>query len=133
VTPQVRISYRLSAACAAAGVLMAMGGLTGGGSVNASQAPSGQLIEAPLVKVVQTLPVTPQLAETHQPVATQSPVTPRPVEPQSAQKPQPPQEAQAAQKSPCAVQPAGPSPVHRGEPGYRPWIDDDHDGSACER
>jgi hypothetical protein len=115
---------------------MAMGGLTGSGSVNASQAASGQMIEAPLVKVVQTLPVTPQLAEARQSVVAQSPVTPRPVEPQSAQKPQQPQQpqkAQPAQKPPCAVQPAGPSPVHRGESGYRPWIDDDHDGSACER
>lgn len=29
MTPQVRISYQLSAACAAAGVLMVMGGLMG--------------------------------------------------------------------------------------------------------
>lgn len=130
MTPQVRISYRLSAACAAAGVLMVMGGLMGGGSVNASPAPSDQIIEAPLVKMVQSLPVIPQLAEAHQSVAAHSPVTPRPVEPQPAQKPQQPQKAQPAQKPPCAVQP---SSVHRGEPGYRPWIDDDHDDSACER
>lgn len=113
MTPQVRISVQLSAACAAAGVLMAMGGLMGGGSVYASPASRDQIIEAPLVKMVHSLPVTP-----------------RPVAPQPAQKPQRPQEAQPAQKPPCAVQP---SSVHRGEPGYRPWIDDDHDDSACER
>jgi hypothetical protein len=82
VTPQVKIPYRLSAACAAAGVLMVMGGLAGGGSVNTSQAPSGQMIEAPLVNVVHFLPVSPQLAGAHHSVAAQSPVTPRPVEPQ---------------------------------------------------
>jgi hypothetical protein len=143
VTPQVRIpgtpgAHRLTrAAFAAAGVLMVVGGLAGGGSGNASPAHSGQVIEAPLVKVVQSLPVTPQLAEADQSVTTQSPVTPRPVEPQPAQKPQQPQQpqkAQSAQKPPCAaVHAAGNPSAHRGEPGYRPWVDDDHDDTACER
>jgi hypothetical protein len=125
VTSQARIpgtpgAHRLTrAAFAAAGVLMVVGGLAGGGSGNASPAPSGQVIEAPLVKVVQSLPVTPQLAEADQSVTTQSPVTPRPVEPQ---------------KPPCAaVHAAGNPSAHRGEPGYRPWVDDDHDDTACER
>ena len=82
MTSQARIpgtpgAHRLTrAAFAAAGVLMVVGGLAGGGSGNASPAPSGQVIEAPLVKVVQSLPVTPQLAEADQSVTTQSPVTP---------------------------------------------------------
>jgi hypothetical protein len=100
------LSYRLSAACAAAGVLMVMGGVAGGSS-----------IEAPLVRSV----------------AAQSPVTPRPVEPQPAQRAQQPQQPQQAQKPPCTGSPAAGTPsVHRGEPGYRPWVDDDHDGMACQ-
>lgn len=130
MTPQVRISCRLSAACAAAGVLIAMSGLAGG-SVNASPAPSGQVVETPLVKVVQSVPVAP--AEAHQAIAAQSPAAPRPVEPQPAQRAQQPQEAQQAQKPPCAIQHSGPSSIHPGEPGYQPWIDDDHDDKACHR
>lgn len=140
MTPQVRIpgAQRLTrAAFAAAGVLMVLGGLTGSGSGNAAQAPSGQVIEAPLVKVVQSLPVTTQLAEADQSVAAQPPVTPRPVDPQSPQRPQQPQQpqkAQPAQKPPCAaVHAAGTPSAHRGEPGYRPWVDDDHGDTACER
>ncbi len=27
---------------------------------------------------------------------------------------------------------AGAAPIHRGEPGYAPWLDADNDGIACE-
>ncbi len=100
-------SLRLSAACAAAGALMVVGGLAGGGSVSPE-------VDAPLAKVAQALPVT------------QSPAAPRPVEPQPAQKPQ---QAQKAQKPPCT----GARTIHPAEPGYRPWVDDDHGRDACER
>lgn len=32
----------------------------------------------------------------------------------------------------AAARAAGAAPMHRGEPGYRPGLDGDHDGVACE-
>lgn len=42
--------------------------------------------------------------------------------------------AQAATYYPncTAAEAAGVSNIHRGEPGYRPALDEDHDGVACE-
>ena len=32
----------------------------------------------------------------------------------------------------AAARAAGAAPIHRGEPGYRSWLDADDDGIACE-
>ncbi|MGH3769327.1 MAG: hypothetical protein ACRDS0_20370 [Pseudonocardiaceae bacterium] len=125
MTPQVRIpvaagaQFRRSAVCAAAGVLMVMGGVAGGDIINASHSQaSGEVVEAPLVKVVHS--------------TAQRPVTPGPFAPKPAQKP-PAQKPQPAQKPPCTITHIGGTPsTHRGEPGYRPWVDDDHDDTPCD-
>lgn len=32
----------------------------------------------------------------------------------------------------AAARAAGAAPLRRGEPGYAPWLDNDHDGVGCE-
>ena len=32
----------------------------------------------------------------------------------------------------AAARAAGAAPVYRGQPGYAPWLDRDHDGVGCE-
>ena len=43
-----------------------------------------------------------------------------------------PQPDQVYYKNCAAVRAAGKAPLHRGEPGYRPGLDRDNDGIACE-
>jgi micrococcal nuclease len=73
------------------------------------------------------------------PVATPSPA-PKPAPATKAAPPPPPVEAteeapaQSAYYANCsAAKAAGAAPLHRGEPGYRPGLDRDGDGVACER
>ncbi|MET8993588.1 excalibur calcium-binding domain-containing protein [Amycolatopsis sp. NPDC004169] len=66
-------------------------------------------------------------------------VTPKPAPVTKAAPPPPPVEtteeapAQAYYANCSAAKAAGAAPLHRGEPGYRPALDRDGDGVACER
>jgi len=74
------------------------------------------------------------------PVATEAPVQQAPAPAAEAPAQQAP--AQPVQQAPAqssvyykncdAVRAAGAAPLHRGEPGYRPGLDSDGDGVACE-
>ncbi len=116
-------SFRLSAACAAAGVLMVVGG--------------GHQVQVPLENVVQSLPIASQPAETHRAVVAQRPATPKPVEPRQPQKAQPAQKASgggtASYKSCAQVRGAGAARHHSSEPGHRPAVDREHNGKVCGR
>lgn len=115
-------SLRLSAACAAAGVLMVVGG--------------GHPVQAPLENVVQSLPITSQPAHTHRAVTAQRPATPKPVEPHQPQKAQQAHKASgggtAHYKSCAQIRGAGAARHHSSEPGHRPAVDREHDGKVCE-
>ena len=91
-------------------------------------------------------------SESPTPTVTPSPVptTEAPVQAPSAEAPAAPVSAAPAQQAPaqpvqqaparssvyyetCAdARAAGAAPLHRGEPGYRPGLDKDGDGVACE-
>jgi hypothetical protein len=63
------------------------------------------------------------------------PVQPAPVQPPPVEPPpvQPPPAAPSAYYENCdAARAAGAAPIHRGEPGYRPGLDRDGDGTACD-
>ena len=69
------------------------------------------------------------------PVATEAPVQQAPAP--AAEAPAQPVQQAPAQSSvyyeSCAdARAAGAAPLHRGEPGYRPGLDKDGDGVACE-
>ena len=46
--------------------------------------------------------------------------------------PSPSHPDQVYYKNCAAVRAAGKAPLHRGDPGYRPELDRDNDGIACE-
>lgn len=78
-------------------------------------------------------------SESPTPTVTPSavPTTEAPVQAPAAEAPAQPVQQAPAQSSVyyknCAeVQAAGAAPLHRGEPGYRPGLDKDGDGVACE-
>ncbi|MEA5367581.1 excalibur calcium-binding domain-containing protein [Amycolatopsis sp., V23-08] len=54
-------------------------------------------------------------------------------EPTTEEAPAPEQDSAAYYKNCSAAKAAGAAPLHRGEPGYRPALDRDGDGVACER
>ncbi|MET9266185.1 excalibur calcium-binding domain-containing protein [Amycolatopsis sp. NPDC004079] len=62
-------------------------------------------------------------------VSEQAAPPPPPVEDQ----PEPEQPSAAYYKNCAAAKAAGVAPLHRGDPGYRPALDRDGDGIACER
>ena len=68
--------------------------------------------------------------------ATEAPSAEAPAAPVSEAPAQPAQQAPAQSsvyyKNCDAVRAAGAAPLHRGEPGYRPGLDSDGDGVACE-
>ena len=76
------------------------------------------------------------------PVATEAPVQQAPAQAPAAEAPAQQAPAQPVQQAPArssvyykncdAVRAAGAAPLHRGEPGYRPGLDSDGDGVACE-
>ncbi|MGW4396038.1 excalibur calcium-binding domain-containing protein [Amycolatopsis nivea] len=53
--------------------------------------------------------------------------------PPAADTPQPEQPSTVYYKNCAAAKAAGAAPLHRGDPGYRPGLDRDGDGVACER
>ena len=104
----------------------------------ATEAPSAEAPAAP----VSEAPA--QQAEPVQqaPVATEAPVQQAPAQAPAAEAPAQQAPAQPVQQAParssvyyetCAdARAAGAAPLHRGEPGYRPGLDKDGDGVACE-
>ena len=88
--------------------------------VPAAEAPSAEAPAAP----VSAAPA--QQAEPVQqaPVATEAPVQQAPA--------QAPAQSSVYYKNCAAAIAAGAAPLHRGEPGYRPGLDSDGDGVACE-
>ena len=75
-------------------------------------------------------------------VATEAPAQQAPAQAPAAEAPAQQAPAQPVQQAPaqssvyyetCAdARAAGAAPLHRGEPGYRPGLDKDGDGVACE-
>jgi micrococcal nuclease len=72
---------------------------------------------------------------TPQPPAPATKAAPKPAPvPTTEEAPAPEQQDSAAYYKNCtAAKAAGAAPLHRGEPGYRPALDRDGDGVACER
>jgi endonuclease YncB( thermonuclease family) len=60
-----------------------------------------------------------------------TPPAPQPVQP--APQPQPEQPASVYYANCDAVRAAGKAPLHAGQPGYRPGLDRDGDGTACDK
>ena len=97
-------------------------------------APAAPVSEAP----AQQAPVQEAPAQ----VATEVPVQQAPAQAPAAEAPVQQAPAQPVQQAPaqssvyyetCAdARAAGAAPLHRGEPGYRPGLDKDGDGVACE-
>ncbi len=65
------------------------------------------------------------------PPTTAPPPAPQPFVPPSSA-PTPPAPTGAYYENCTAARAAGAAPIHRGEPGYRPALDRDNDGVACE-
>lgn len=137
---------RLGATCAAAGVLMIVGGMAGHTSgttphsqsvspSGAAMAAAGEAVQVPLELAVQSMP------------AAGPPVNPGPpANPPTAQQPQKPQQPQRPPIQPgppggdrpgfygqCreALTP-GPPPNQRAQPGQYSPFDRDQDGKSCE-
>lgn len=147
----LKSSYRLSTVCAAAGVLMVIGGVAGNSRAHTlhsqpaapttvATASAGEPLQIPLKKVGQSQPIAAQLIEIHQHIAAQPPAAPKPIKPQKSQKPQ---QSQAASQQannggagfykncPEARTP-GPTPVSNGESGHYSALDRNNDGKLCE-
>ena len=76
---------------------------------------------------------TPHPAQTPTPSPTSTSSSPTPLETTKAQKPRPAQEpARTYYKNCTEARRAGAAPIYRGDPGYRPQLDRDNDGIACE-
>lgn len=62
------------------------------------------------------------------------PAVPKPAAPRPKPKPPAPKPPAAVYYANCsAARAAGAAPLYRGEPGYRPALDRDNDGIACEK
>lgn len=71
---------------------------------------------------------SPTITHTPTPTSTPKPATPKPTTPQPTVVQQP-----SVYYANCtAVRAAGAAPIYRGQPGYRPELDRDNDGIACE-
>ena len=84
----------------------------------------------------------PEPAQAQEPESAPEPAQPQ--EPEPAPEPAQPQEPEPAQpqepepggvyyRSCKEAKAAGAAPLYQGEPGYRPGLDRDHDGIACEK
>ncbi len=95
-------------------------------SARPSTTPSAAITSAEPVPLVQP-PVTPA-------PAIQPPVQPVPVQPvpPPVQQPVPQQPASVYYPNCDTARAAGVAPLHRGDAGYRPELDRDNDGIACE-
>ena len=74
---------------------------------------------------------TPTSTPTPEPTATPVPPTPTPVPPTPTPTPRPAQ-SNVYYRNCDEARAAGAAPIYRGEPGYRPALDRDGDGIACE-
>ena len=109
-------------------------------STSASVSPS--VSATPSSSPTPSVSATP--SESPSPTVTPSPVptTEAPAQAPAAEAPAQQAPAQPVQQAPAqssvyykncdAVRAAGAAPLHRGEPGYRPGLDSDGDGVACE-
>ncbi|MBB4883194.1 DUF1524 domain-containing protein [Micrococcus flavus] len=91
----------------------------------AGSLPGGGAAE-PVVEAEPAAESTPQA-----PVEIEAPPAPEPAAPAPAEEPQAPA-ADVYYKNCDAARAAGAAPLLRGEPGYRPRMDGDDDGVACE-
>ncbi|NKQ53452.1 hypothetical protein HFP15_11230 [Amycolatopsis sp. K13G38] len=90
-------------------------------------APCLGTIDAPTPSPATTLPATTTVTPPKPPTSPTTP--PAPTTPASTQDSAP----VAVYFKNCAeAKAAGAAPLHRGDPGYRPQLDRDHDGTACE-
>lgn len=89
---------------------------------------------APLSTRVVILVDKPKPTDHPTPVDTPSPEpSPEPL-PEPEPVPEPKPEPQSVYYSSCAAaKAAGAAPLHAGEPGYRPALDGDRDGVACDK
>ncbi|OFP77577.1 calcium-binding protein [Rothia sp. HMSC066G07] len=120
-------------------------------SVSASPSVSATPSSSPTPSASATPSESPTPTVTPSPVpTTEAPVQVPAAEAPSAEAPAAPVSAAPAQQAPAqpvqqapaqssvyykncdAVRAAGAAPLHRGEPGYRPGLDSDGDGVACE-
>ena len=109
-------------------------------SPTASSTPSASPSESPTPTVTPS-PVPTTEAPVQAP-ATEAPSAEAPAQAPAAEAPAQQAPAQPVQQAPArssvyykncdAVRAAGAAPLHRGEPGYRPGLDSDGDGVACE-
>ncbi|WP_116200828.1 excalibur calcium-binding domain-containing protein [Amycolatopsis circi] len=91
--------------------------------------PCKGVINAPTPVLTPTPTPTPQKETPAPRTSEQAAPPPPPVEDQ----PEPEQPSSAYYKNCAAAKAAGVTPLHRGDPGYRPALDRDGDGIACER
>ena len=95
----------------------------------ATTAPTSTPTQEPTGEPTQTPSETPTGSQTAQPSTPKS-TTPRPTDPTSA----PTTTSTAVVYQNCAeVRAAGKAPLHRGDPGYSAELDNNGDGTACER
>jgi len=76
----------------------------------------------------------PEPAQAQEPESAPEPAQPQ--EPEPAPEPAQPQEPEPGgvyYRSCKEAKAAGAAPLYQGEPGYRPGLDRDHDGIACEK
>lgn len=93
--------------------------------VPAAEAPSAEAPAAPVSEApAQQAPVQEAPAQ----VATEAPAQQAPAQPVQ----QAPAQSDVYYKNCAEARAAGAAPLHRGEPGYRPGLDKDGDGVACE-
>ncbi|WP_406640001.1 excalibur calcium-binding domain-containing protein [Amycolatopsis sp. WGS_07] len=91
--------------------------------------PCKGVITAPAPASTPTLAPPPGTPAPHTSEQAAPPPPPDPVQDQ----PEPEQPSSAYYKNCAAAKAAGAAPLHRGDPGYRPALDRDGDGVACER
>ena len=111
-------------------------------SVSASPSVSATPSSSPTPSASATPSESPTPTETPSPVPTTEAPVQAPSQAPAAEAPAQQAPAQPVQQAPaqssvyyknCAAAiAAGAAPLHRGEPGYRPGLDSDGDGVACE-
>ena len=96
-------------------------------SATPSESPSPTVIPSPVPTTEAPAQQAPAQEAPAQ-VATETPAQQAPAQPVQ----QAPAQSSVYYKNCDAVRAAGAAPLHRGEPGYRPGLDSDGDGVACE-
>ncbi|ATY15908.1 hypothetical protein CU254_40135 [Amycolatopsis sp. AA4] len=100
----------------------------------AQQAATGLWAEPCKGVITAPTPVPPPAPPKEAPAPPPAPRTSeQPAPPPVEDAPEPEQPSSAYYKNCAAAKAAGVAPLHRGDPGYRPALDRDGDGIACER